>query len=101
MLQTCVYLGLEGISSIFTTVSSVQFSRSVVSDSLRPHESQHARPPYPSPSPGVHSNSHPSSRREFLIQNITGKYKKNNTVKLTKLIIYSLSSYYSILFVML
>ena len=42
--------------------SSVQFSRSVVYDSLRPHESQHARPPCPSPSPGVHSNSHPSSR---------------------------------------
>ena len=35
---------------------SVQFSRSVVSDSLQPHESQHARPPCPSPSPGVHSN---------------------------------------------
>ena len=34
-----------------------QFSRSVVSDSLRPHESQHARPPCPSPTPGVHSNS--------------------------------------------
>ena len=41
--------------------SSVQFSYSVVSDSLRPHESQHARPPCPSPSPGVHSDSHPSS----------------------------------------
>ena len=41
--------------------SSVQFSRSVVSDSLRPHESQHARPPCPSPSPGVHSDSLPSS----------------------------------------
>ena len=40
---------------------SVQFSCSVVSDSLRPHESQHARPPCPSPSPGVHSNSHPLS----------------------------------------
>ena len=40
----------------------VQFSRSVVSDSLRPHESQHARPPCPSPTPGVHSNSRPSSR---------------------------------------
>ena len=34
-------------------VSSVQFSRSVVSDSLRPHELQHARPPCPSPTPGV------------------------------------------------
>ena len=34
--------------------SSVQFSRLVMSDSLRPHESQHAKPPYPSPTPGVH-----------------------------------------------
>jgi len=42
--------------------SSVQFSRSVVSDSLRPHELQHSRPPCPSPTPGVHSNSRPSSR---------------------------------------
>ena len=41
--------------------SSVQFSRSVVSDSSRPHESQHARPPCPSPTPGVHSDSRPSS----------------------------------------
>ena len=41
--------------------SSVQFSRSVVSDSLRPHESQHARPPCPSPAPGVYPNSCPSS----------------------------------------
>ena len=43
-------------------ISSVQFSCSVVSDSLRPHESQHTRPPCPSPTPGVHSNSCPSSR---------------------------------------
>ena len=42
--------------------SSVQFSRSVVSDSLQPNESQHARPPCPSPSPEVHPNSRPSSR---------------------------------------
>ena len=41
---------------------SVQFSRSVMSDSLWPHESQHARPPCPSPTPGVHSDSHPSSQ---------------------------------------
>ena len=41
---------------------SVQFSRSVVSDSLRPHESQHARPPCPSPTPGVHPHSCPSSQ---------------------------------------
>ena len=39
-----------------------QISQSVVSDSLRPHESQHARPPCPSPTPGVHSDSHPSSQ---------------------------------------
>ena len=38
-----------------------QFSRSVMSDSLRPHELQHARPPCPSPAPGVHPNSRPSS----------------------------------------
>ena len=43
-------------------VRSDQISCSVVSDSLGSHESQHARPPCPSPSPGVHSNSHPSSR---------------------------------------
>ena len=42
--------------------SSVQFSCSVVSDSLWPHELQHARPPCPSPTPGVHPNSCPSSR---------------------------------------
>ena len=40
----------------------MQFSRSVVSDSLWPHESQHARPPCPSPTPGVHPNSCASSR---------------------------------------
>ena len=37
--------------------NSVQFSCSVTSDSLQPHESQHARPPCPSPTPGVHSDS--------------------------------------------
>ena len=41
---------------------SVQFSCSVMSDSLWPHEPQHARPPCPSPTPGVYSNSCPSSR---------------------------------------
>ena len=41
---------------------SVQFSRSVISDSLRLHELQHARPPCPSPTPRVHSNSCPSSQ---------------------------------------
>ena len=42
--------------------SSVQFSCSVVSNSLRPHESQHARPPCPSQTPGVHSDSCPTSQ---------------------------------------
>ena len=43
-------------------LSSVQFSCSVVSDSLRPHELQHARPPCPSPTPRVYSNSCPLNR---------------------------------------
>ena len=42
--------------------ASVQFSHSVVSDSLWPHELKHAKPPCPSPSPWVHSNSRPSSQ---------------------------------------
>ena len=42
--------------------SSVQFSHSVMSDSLRPHESQHARPPCPLPTPAVHPDSRPSSQ---------------------------------------
>ena len=41
---------------------SIQFNRSVVSDSLRPHELQHTRPPCPSPAPGVYSNSCPLSQ---------------------------------------
>ena len=51
---------IQGSSQV--QFSSVQFSRSVVSDSLQPHELQHARLPCPSPTPGVHSNSCPSSR---------------------------------------
>ena len=43
-------------------IRSDQISRSVVSDSLWPHESQHARPPCPSPTPGVHSDSRASSQ---------------------------------------
>ena len=49
----------SGISFIYLLLlqfSSVQFSHSVMSDSLRPHELQHARPPCPSPTPGVHPN---------------------------------------------
>ena len=57
-------LTAESLVSLASTegkISSVQFSPSVVSDSLRPHESQHARPPCPSSTPGVHSNSLPSN----------------------------------------
>ena len=42
--------------------TTVQFNRSVVSNSLRPHGLQHARPPCPSPTSGVHSNLHPFSQ---------------------------------------
>ena len=49
-------------SWVSETQLSVQFSHSVVSDSLRPRESQHTSPPRPSPTPGVYSNSCPSSR---------------------------------------
>ena len=56
---------LAKIYSVFILVrrfSSVQFSHSVVSDSLQSHDTQHARPPCPSPASGVHSDSRPSSQ---------------------------------------
>ena len=53
---------LKDLNSSPQEITSVQFSRSVVSDSLQPHESQHAGPPCPSPTPRVHSDSCPSSR---------------------------------------
>ena len=56
------YSLLADAAAIAAAIASVQFSRSVVSDSLRPHELQHARPPCPSPTPRVHSNSRPSSQ---------------------------------------
>ena len=49
-------------ASMHFQVSSVQFSRLVVSDSLQPHELQHTRPLCPSPTPGVHPNPRPSSQ---------------------------------------
>ena len=49
--------------AVSISASSDRISRSVVSDSLQPHESQHARPPCPSPTPGVHSDSCPSSQQ--------------------------------------
>ena len=58
------WMGKEDVVHIYNWIvfSSVQFRRSVVSDSLWPHESQHARPPCPSQTPGVNSNSCPSSQ---------------------------------------
>ena len=64
--STSLYGNLESVvyakNMLYFINVSVQFSRSVVSDSLRPHESQHAKPPCPSPTPGVHSHSRPSSQ---------------------------------------
>ena len=68
-LSTCPFLPLTvSISSSiqdfcsYVHISSVQFSRSVMFDSLWPHELQHARPPCPSPTPGIYPNSgcHPT-----------------------------------------
>ena len=67
MLQTSASLSLSISTSVinpclFHRPLVSQFSCSVVSDSLRPHGLQHARPPCPSPTPGVHSDSCPSSQ---------------------------------------
>ena len=56
------FLPWENKSSLLLCTFSLQFSRSVVSDSLQPHESQHARPACPSPTPGIHPYSRPSSQ---------------------------------------
>ena len=48
--------------TVLFQIRSDHISRSVMSDSLRPHESQHARPPCPTPTPGVHSDSRPSGQ---------------------------------------
>ena len=62
-IEVLINLPLEHKVCLGTCIfSSVQFSHSVVSDSLRPDESQHARPPCPSPTPGVQSDSHPLSQ---------------------------------------
>ena len=53
---------IQRFESLVHYCVSVQFSRSVMSDSLRPHEPQHARPPCPSLTPGVHPNPCPLSR---------------------------------------
>ena len=58
LIKELIYALEEANVLMFQEEDSVsRFSGSVLSDSLRPHESQHARPPYPSPTPGVHPNS--------------------------------------------
>ena len=62
-LYTYVYIKLFFQNMyIYTYISSVQFSCSLMSDSLQPHEPQHARPPCPSPTPGIYPNSCPLSQ---------------------------------------
>ena len=56
------FLCVPVLSSSFAAHNSVQFSHSVMSDSLRPHEPQHTRPPCLLPAPGDHTNSRPSSQ---------------------------------------
>ena len=56
-----IYTQISVHIHVYMQFSSVHFSNSVLSDSLRPHELQHTRPPCPSPTPGVHSDSQPSS----------------------------------------
>ena len=61
--QGCKDSSISANQSIqYTTFNSVQFSHSIASDTLQPHESQHTRPPCPSLSPRIHSNSCPSSQ---------------------------------------
>ena len=64
-IKRCWLLGdkaVTNLDSILKNRYSVQFSRSVVPNCLQPHEPQHARPACPSPTPGVHSDSRPSSQ---------------------------------------
>ena len=63
VIKRRLLLGRKAMTNLSSVqFSSVQFSHPVMSDSLRPHELQHARPPCPSPTPGVHSDSRPSSQ---------------------------------------
>ena len=70
------------IGTVTVENSVVQFSHSVVSDSLRPHESQHARPPCPSPTPGVHSEEN-SIEAPQKIKNRTPYDPANLTMRYT------------------
>ena len=60
--EICILFHRKCCDSTCPQFSSVQFSRSVVSDSLQPHEPQHSWPPCPSPTPRIYSNSCPLSR---------------------------------------
>ena len=55
-------INMDALTFFWLVFRSDQISRSVVSDSLRSHESKHARPPCPSPTPGVHWDSRPLSQ---------------------------------------
>ena len=61
-ISPCVFMCSSFCVHLCPQLSSAQFSRSVMSDTLRPHESQHARPPCPTPTPRVHPKSRPLSR---------------------------------------
>ena len=60
LLLGCLFCSTDVF--VYTIRFSVQFSCSVMSDPLRPHEPQHARPPCPPPTPGIYPNSSPLSR---------------------------------------
>ena len=63
LIQPLLWIFVLSLFVLFMlSISSVQFSYSILSDSLRLHESQHARPPCPSPTPRVHSELRPSSQ---------------------------------------
>ena len=62
MIVFLILISINLFNAFCVDIQSVQFSHSVLSDSLRPHELQHTRPPCPSPTSGVHSDSRPSSR---------------------------------------
>ena len=61
MVKLLLKPGLENFENYFASTCSVQFSRSVMSESLQQHGPQHARPPCPLPTPRVYSNSYPLS----------------------------------------
>ena len=62
LVSITIYHSIYKDTSVLHELSHIQFSGSVVSDSLQPHEPQHTRPPCPSPTPGVHPNPCPLNR---------------------------------------